>query len=113
MKARRLLTTSALRPSSRGIDILRDVTGLGLGESIIRFMQKIGSSDRVIVILSEKYLKSPYCMFELLEVWRNCRMEDDGFSQADQGFSPTGCANVEPARASTLRRILERAVHGT
>ena len=55
-----------LEAKRRGIEIIRDVTGLGLGESISRFMQKIGASDRVIVILSEKYLQSPYCMFELL-----------------------------------------------
>jgi internalin A len=63
----------------RGIEILRDVTGIGLGGSIVQFMQRVGTSDRVIVILSDIYLKSPYCMFELLEVWRNCRMADDVF----------------------------------
>jgi internalin A len=61
----------------RGIEILRDTTGLGLGESITKFMKKLGSGDRVFVILSDKYLKSPYCMYELLEVWRNCKSEDD------------------------------------
>ncbi len=63
----------------RGIEILRDKTGTGRGESITRFMQKLGAGDRVFVILSEKYLKSAYCMYELLEVWRNCRMEDEVF----------------------------------
>src|SRR5205823_12753915 len=63
----------------RDIEILRDATGLGLGESISRFMQKLGSGDRVFVILSDKYLKSPYCMYELLEVWRNCKMADEVF----------------------------------
>jgi internalin A len=61
----------------RGIEILRDTTDLGLGESITRFMQKLGAGDRVFVILSDKYLKSPNCMFELLEVWRNARMDDE------------------------------------
>ncbi len=63
----------------RGIKILRDTTGLGMGESITRFMKRLGSGDRVFVILSDKYLKSPYCMYELLEVWRNCKAEDEVF----------------------------------
>ena len=50
-----------------------------MGESITRFMKRLGSGDRVFVILSDKYLKSPYCMYELLEVWRNCKAEDEVF----------------------------------
>ena len=63
----------------KGVAILRDRTGMGLGESITRFMKKLGAGDRVFVILSEKYLKSPYCMYELLEVWRNCKMDEEEF----------------------------------
>ena len=63
----------------RGIKILRDATGLGMGESITRFMKRLGAGDRVFVILSDKYLKSPYCMYELFEVWRNCKAEDEVF----------------------------------
>jgi internalin A len=64
---------------ARGIEVLRDVTGMGLGESIVAFMRRLGASDRVIVVLCEKYLKSAYCMFELLEVWRNCSGEGEVF----------------------------------
>jgi internalin A len=62
-----------------GIKILRDISGMGLGESITRFMRQLGAGDRVFVILSEKYLKSEFCMFELLEVWRNCKMDVEAF----------------------------------
>jgi internalin A len=44
------------------------------------FMDRIGKgavSGRVCIVLSDKYLKSPYCMHELFDVWRNCR-EDGG-----------------------------------
>jgi internalin A len=30
-------------------------------------------------VLSDKYLKSPFCMFELSEVWRRCAEEDEAF----------------------------------
>ena len=51
----------------RGKKVLRDMTALGLGDRFSRFMQRLGSGDRVFVILSDKYLKSPNCMYELLE----------------------------------------------
>lgn len=31
----------------------------------------VNQGDCVIVVISEKFLKSPYCMYELLEVERN------------------------------------------
>ncbi len=65
----------------RGIKVLRDVTELRFGESISQFMQKVGAGDRVFVILSGKYLKSPSCMFELWEVWRNCKMKGEEFQK--------------------------------
>ena len=35
------------------------------------FMQQIGRGHAVIVVISDKYLKSPNCMFELVEITRN------------------------------------------
>jgi hypothetical protein len=32
------------------------------GDLISAFMKRIGRADRVIVVLSDKYLRSPYCM---------------------------------------------------
>ena len=63
----------------RGITILRDKKVLGLGDRISKFMQRIGRGDRIFVMLSDKYLKSPFCMFELSEVWRRCAEEDEAF----------------------------------
>lgn len=69
-----------LEAAQRGIAIVRDKDALGLGDSISRFMARIGRADRVFVILSDKYLKSPYCMFELWEVWRYSRQEPEAFA---------------------------------
>jgi internalin A len=63
----------------RGITIIRDKNVLGLGERISKFMQRIGRGNRVFVVLSNKYLKSPDCMYELYELWRNCRQDDQEF----------------------------------
>ena len=64
---------------ARGIRVVRDKTHMRLGDSISAFTQRIGRARRVAVVLSDKYLASPYCMTELFEIWRNCRGEDRAF----------------------------------
>ncbi|NJC95937.1 MAG: hypothetical protein C3F07_08880 [Anaerolineales bacterium] len=51
-----------------GITIIRDKRDLGYKGMIRNFMQEIGRGHAVIVIISDKYLKSPNCMFELVEI---------------------------------------------
>jgi internalin A len=63
----------------QGKIILRDKEVLGLGDRIFKFMQRIGQGERVFVVLSDKYLRSPNCMFELYEIWRNSRLDDEEF----------------------------------
>jgi internalin A len=63
----------------RGKKLLRDLTVLDLGDRFTRFMQRLGRGNKVCVILSKKYLESPNCMFELLEIWRNSKMADEEF----------------------------------
>ena len=67
------LCTAAEKAGQR---ILRDRQVLGLGDRISTFMRQIGTGDRIFVILSDKYLRSPYCMFELSEMWRTSRQEE-------------------------------------
>jgi internalin A len=65
--------------NARGIEIRRDKNVLHLGDRIDVFMRDIGAGDRIFVVLSDKYLHSPYCMFELSEIWRNSRQEGKDF----------------------------------
>ncbi len=55
----------------RGITIIRDKRNLGFRGSIKEFMEQIGRGNCVIVVVSDKYLKSPNCMFELVEIAEN------------------------------------------
>ncbi|MGA8755311.1 MAG: COR domain-containing protein [Stellaceae bacterium] len=71
----------------RGVRVLRDKTAVGLGDSISKFMQRIGRADRVFIVLSDKYLKSPYCMFELFEIWRNNRADSALFAERIRAFT--------------------------
>jgi len=60
--------------------IIRDKTAMKIGDRISTFMDRIGKGavdGRVCIVLSDKYLKSPYCMHELFDVWKNCREDAD------------------------------------
>jgi hypothetical protein len=61
---------------SNGITILRDKRNLGYKGMIRDFMQKIGRGYAVIVVISDKYLKSPNCMYELVEIAKNKNVYD-------------------------------------
>ena len=53
---------------NQGVTIVRDKRDLGFKGSIKEFMETIGKGKAVILVISEKYLKSENCMFELLQV---------------------------------------------
>lgn len=59
-----------------GIKLVRDKRNLGFKGLIKDFMQKIGRGHAVVLIISDKYLKSPNCMYELVEISRNKDMYD-------------------------------------
>ena len=59
-----------------GIKITRDKRDLGYKGSIKQFMERIGQGNCVIVIVSDKYLCSPNCMFELVEIAENKQFHD-------------------------------------
>ncbi|MEG3440082.1 toll/interleukin-1 receptor domain-containing protein [Pannus brasiliensis CCIBt3594] len=56
---------------SAGIRLVRDKTDLGYRGLIKQFMQEIGRGKCVIAIISDKYLRSKNCMYELLEISKN------------------------------------------
>jgi hypothetical protein len=60
----------------RGLKIIRDKRDLGYKGSIKTFMERIGKADCVIVVISDKYLRSPNCMFELVEIADNKEFEN-------------------------------------
>ena len=64
---------------TRGIMVVRDKRDLGFKGMIRDFMQQIGRGHAVIVVISDKYLKSPNCMFELIEIARNKDLYDRVF----------------------------------
>jgi len=67
----------ALRES--GYLITRDIRDLDVGTKIHAFMDRIESSEYVILLISDRYLRSKYCMYEATKVIlsllkNNCRI---------------------------------------
>ena len=60
----------------RGLKVVRDKRNLEYKGSIGKFMERIGKGDCIIVVISDKYLKSPNCMFELVEIAGNKQFEN-------------------------------------
>jgi hypothetical protein len=63
----------------RGISVVRDKNELQYRESIRGFMRRIGSSKAVVLVLSEAYLRSPNCMFELVEINKSEELRERSF----------------------------------
>lgn len=61
---------------AKGVIIIRDKRDLGFKGRIQAFMEQIGRGKAVIVIISDKYLKSPNCMFELVQIIKNGQFYD-------------------------------------
>ncbi|RPI79066.1 MAG: toll/interleukin-1 receptor domain-containing protein [Planctomycetaceae bacterium] len=56
---------------SDGYDVRRDKHNLSYKGSITEFEQEVGRAACIVVVVSDKSLRSPHCMFELLEIHRN------------------------------------------
>ncbi len=61
---------------TKGVKIVRDKRDLGYKGQIKAFMERIGRGKCVIAVISEKYLKSPNCMFELVQIAKNGEFYD-------------------------------------
>jgi internalin A len=79
-----------LGAENKGIKVIRDTTSLQIGDKISAFMERLGAGKRVIVIFSDAYLKSPYCMFELYKVCLNCSTDVTTFAHKVKVFRLQG-----------------------
>jgi len=60
----------------RGLKIIRDKRDLGYKGSIRKFMDRIGEGDSIIVVISDKYLRSKNCMYEFVQISKNKQLAD-------------------------------------
>jgi internalin A len=54
---------------------IMDRYAVGYKESFTEFMKRIGRGSFIIVLVNDKYLKSDFCMFEFLEIFRKSSSE--------------------------------------
>ncbi len=59
--------------AARGINLERDIRRIDYGQSIRAFMDELGAAYHIILVLSERYFRSEYCMYELLGIYKNCQ----------------------------------------
>ncbi|MBD2611264.1 leucine-rich repeat domain-containing protein [Nostoc punctiforme FACHB-252] len=109
---------------AKGIKIIRDKRNLRYKGLIKAFMERIGRGKCVIAVISDKYLKSPNCMFELVQIAKNgefyhrifpivladaqiykpiARLKyikhwEDEIRQLDEGMKEVGAANLQGFR---------------
>lgn len=62
-----------------GFEVFRDKENSGYKDLLSDMMKDIGRGQFIVVAISDKYLKSPNCMFEMYEIYRNSKLEKDKF----------------------------------
>lgn len=55
--------------ADRSIKLCYDRNGMRYGDSISQFMKTIGAAEHIVLVLSEVYFKSEYCMDELCQIY--------------------------------------------
>ena len=54
--------------TAAGLTLVRDSEEIGYGESIAAFMNRLGDAPHIVLVLSDSYFKSKYCMYELQKI---------------------------------------------
>ena len=64
-----------------GFEVFRDKEDSEYKDLISDMMKDIGRRQFIVVAISDKYLKSLNCMYEMYEIYRNSKLEKDKFIQ--------------------------------
>jgi tetratricopeptide (TPR) repeat protein len=62
--------------ADRSIRVIRDKKDLGYKGSIEAFEQRMAQGQCIVLIISDKYLRSEHCMYELVEMGKNRNLRD-------------------------------------
>jgi internalin A len=60
---------------------VRDRDQIRPGERISAFIRRLTRADLVVAVISDKYLRSPYSMFEIYRLWQKCQGDADDLAQ--------------------------------
>ena len=70
------------------VKIHRDKVDLENGDRISEFMNRLIGGDLIVTVLSDKYLRSPACMYELFGIYRRCGDQPQRFLRSVFRGSP-------------------------
>ncbi|HEX4962934.1 MAG TPA: metallophosphoesterase [Thermoanaerobaculia bacterium] len=60
---------------------VRDRDQILPGEQISAFIRRLTHADHIVAVISNKYLRSSYCMYEIYKLWQSCQGEADDLVQ--------------------------------
>jgi internalin A len=64
---------------AHGFTVLRDKDVLEPGQRISEFMDRLAAGDAIILVISDKYLRSEYCMYELFRIYQTRAQHSETF----------------------------------
>ena len=91
----------------QGVKVRRDRDEMRPGDLISEFMNRLSESDFILAVISDKYLRSEYCMYELFRIYRNCADKPERF------LGKVVPLILPDARLDSLADRLQRAIHWT
>ena len=77
-----------------GLNVSRDEGTIELGDRISDYMRELGTGDRVFVLLSNAYLKSANCMYELSLLWSSSHDDNEKFRARVHVFTTTNIGTI-------------------
>ena len=90
-----------------GMKVRRDCDEMRPGDLISEFMDRLSQGDFILAVISDKYLRSEYCMYELFRIYRNCADKPERF------LGKVVPLILPDARLDSLAERLQRAIHWT
>jgi internalin A len=91
----------------QGVHVRRDRDEMRPGDLISEFMDRLTEGDYVLAVISDKYLRSEYCMYELFRIYRNCADRPERF------LGKVIPLILPDARLESLTQRLQRAIYWT
>ena len=91
----------------QGVKVRRDRDEIRPGGLISEFMDRLAEGDVILAVISDKYLRSEYCMYELFRIYRNCADKPERF------LGKVIPLILPDAGLSSLPGRLQRTIHWT
>jgi hypothetical protein len=99
--------------TDKGVKVFRDKNELTIQDSIQAFMNRIGRGRAAVIVVSDKYLKSEYCMYEAWSIFKNDNFLDRAFimilpdAHIDRDEDKTKYISFWQSKTNEIRKRIE------